>query len=165
MRTAVLLLALLLTLALVAPASADYPYWDEGARTEEEQAQRLDLLRDERRERRGKLRHTITRIEVLRERRHRLKQSIRAHDLLLKFVKLATGYVEWLYPLRVCESTNNYLAVSASGTYRGAYQFDYSSWADAYGYHDPIAAPWYVQDARTAEVRRARGTEPWPECG
>ena len=48
MRTAVLLLMLLLTLALVAPASADYPYWTEGAHTNEAQAERLDKLRGER---------------------------------------------------------------------------------------------------------------------
>lgn len=166
MRTAILILAFLLTImALTTPVSTGHPYWSEGARTNEEQAQRLDLLRDERRERKVKLRRTERRIDVLRARKHRLKQSIRQHRSLLSFIKTATGYVEWLYPLRVCESTNNYRAVSASGTYRGAYQFDSGSWADAYGYHDPIDAPWYVQDARTATVRRERGTSPWPNCG
>ena len=166
MRTAVVIVTFLLTImALTTPASAEYPYWDEGAHTNEAQADRLNLLRSERDERRDKLKQVRVRIRVLKARKHRLKQSIGAHSLLLRFVKTATGLVEWLYPLRLCESTNNYQAVSATGRYRGAYQFDSGAWANAYGYSDPIDAPWYVQDARTAEVRRVRGTSPWPHCG
>ncbi len=56
--------------------------------------------------------------------------------------------------LRQCESTDNYQAVSSSGAYRGAYQFDQTTWDDAAGRHfpwltgrDPVAVePWW-QDA------------------
>ena len=152
------LLTIMFVAALVAPASAGYPYWDEGARTDERQAARIEHLRDERTDRKRSLRR-------LHARERSLRRGIARHTRLLHFIKPTSAFVEWLYPLRLCESTNNYLAVSSSGTYRGAYQFSMSTWADAYGYTDPIDAPWFVQDARTSEVRRARGTSPWPTCG
>ncbi len=74
--------------------------------------------------------------------------------------------------LRQCESTDNYQAVSPSGTYRGAYQFDQTTWDDVAGRHfewlvgvDPIDAdPWW-QDAMTRALWSERGRQPWPICG
>ncbi|MEZ5166383.1 MAG: transglycosylase family protein [Acidimicrobiales bacterium] len=74
--------------------------------------------------------------------------------------------------LRGCESTDNYRAVSSSGTYRGAYQFDRSTWNDVAGRHfpwlvgvDPAAAdPWW-QDAMARALWSERGRSPWPICG
>jgi len=42
-----------------------------------------------------------------------------------------------LLRLRMCESTDNYQAVSPSGTYRGAYQFDQPTWNGVAERHFP----------------------------
>lgn len=75
-------------------------------------------------------------------------------------VELAT-----LARIRRCESRGNYGIVSASGRYRGAYQFDYRTWAGVGGSGDPAAAPPAEQDYRALLLLRARGTRPWPVCG
>lgn len=67
--------------------------------------------------------------------------------------------------LRACESTDNYRAISATGAYRGAYQFDVATWRTVGGAGDPAAAPPAEQDARARELYARRGDAPWPECG
>lgn len=79
---------------------------------------------------------------------------------------------EELHRLRMCESTDNYEAISRSGTYRSAYQFDQTTWDDVAGRFfpwlvgiDPIeVAPWW-QDAMTRALWSERGKQPWPICG
>lgn len=66
--------------------------------------------------------------------------------------------------IRLRESGGRYDAVSPSGKYRGAYQFDRSTWASVGGSGDPAAAPPDEQDARAAELMRRRGTQPWSVC-
>lgn len=74
--------------------------------------------------------------------------------------------------LRDCESTDDYQAISRSGLYRGAYQFDQSTWDDVAGRHFPwllgedpaTVAPWW-QDAMTRALWSERGKQPWPICG
>ena len=74
--------------------------------------------------------------------------------------------------LRACESTDNYEAISRSGAYRGAYQFDQTTWDDVAGRNfpwllgqDPITVdPWW-QDAMTRALWSERGKQPWPICG
>jgi len=70
-----------------------------------------------------------------------------------------------LASIRECESRGNYGAVSAGGTYRGAYQFDYQTWESVGGTGDPAAASPEEQDARAARLYAERGSEPWPVCG
>ena len=79
---------------------------------------------------------------------------------------------EQLSRLRHCESTHNYAAISPSGTYRGAYQFDQRTWDDVAGRHyvwlvgrDPITVEWYWQDAMARSLWSERGAQPWPRCG
>lgn len=67
--------------------------------------------------------------------------------------------------LRFCESTHNYEAISPSGLYRGAYQFDFATWRTVGGTGDPAQAPPEEQDARARELYARRGPQPWPECG
>jgi hypothetical protein len=74
--------------------------------------------------------------------------------------------------LRFCESTDNYQAVSWTGLYRGAYQFDQRTWNDVASRHfpwlidiDPIAAEPYWQDAMARALFSERGRQPWPVCG
>ena len=67
--------------------------------------------------------------------------------------------------LRRCESTDNYQAISPSGRYRGAYQFDRPTWRTVGGTGDPALAPPAEQDARARELYARRGHQPWPVCG
>jgi hypothetical protein len=74
--------------------------------------------------------------------------------------------------LRRCESGGNYGAVSANGTYRGAYQFSRSTWnsvASRSHPHlvgvDPAAAAPADQDAMALALYRSSGARPWPHCG
>jgi hypothetical protein len=67
------------------------------------------------------------------------------------------------------ESHGNYAAVSPDGTYRGAWQFDQSTWDGAVaraGYpewsgRDPATAPPGVQDAAAHQLYLERGNQPW----
>jgi len=63
-----------------------------------------------------------------------------------------------------CESGGNPSAVSADGTYRGKYQFDYGTWASVGGSGDPAAAPEKEQDYRAALLYARGGSSPWPIC-
>lgn len=67
--------------------------------------------------------------------------------------------------IRGPESGGNYAAVSASGKYRGAYQFDQQTWRAYGGSGDPAAASREEQD-RVAEntIRADGGVKPgrWP---
>jgi septal ring factor EnvC (AmiA/AmiB activator) len=64
-----------------------------------------------------------------------------------------------------CESGGNPRAVSASGQYRGKYQFDQGTWEAYGGTGDPAAAPEAEQDRVAAALYAARGAAPWPVCG
>lgn len=64
-----------------------------------------------------------------------------------------------------CESGGNPTAVSAGGTYRGKYQFDYGTWRSVGGSGDPAAAPESEQDMRAALLHAKSGSRPWPVCG
>lgn len=74
--------------------------------------------------------------------------------------------------LRRCESGGDYGAVSANGSYRGAYQFSRSTWnsvASRTAPHlvgvDPAAAAPADQDAMALALYRSSGSSPWPHCG
>ena len=74
------------------------------------------------------------------------------------------SYEQWA-ALRQCESSGNYQAVSPSGLYRGAYQFDLSTWASVGGSGDPALASPAEQDHRAQVLWSQRGPSPWPVCG
>lgn len=67
--------------------------------------------------------------------------------------------------LRNCESGGNYGAVSRSGLYRGAYQFDQRTFESVGGRGDPAAASPADQDLRAKILYSRRGSTPWPVCG
>lgn len=67
--------------------------------------------------------------------------------------------------LRFCESSDDYGAISRSGRYRGAYQFDLPTWESVGGTGDPALATPAEQDARARELYARRGSAPWPICG
>ncbi len=64
-----------------------------------------------------------------------------------------------------CESGGDPTAVSADGTYRGLYQFDYGTWESVGGSGDPAAAPAAEQTYRAALLYSRSGSSPWPVCG
>ncbi len=77
-----------------------------------------------------------------------------------------------LEQLRGCESHGDYRIVSASGKYRGAYQFDRRTWDSVAGRHwpsavgaDPAAAAPWLQDHLARKLEAERGLSPWPLCG
>lgn len=70
-----------------------------------------------------------------------------------------------LASIRACESGGSYRAVSPSGQYRGAYQFDRRTWGSVGGSGDPAAASPAEQDMRAARLYARRGAQPWPVCG
>jgi hypothetical protein len=70
-----------------------------------------------------------------------------------------------LEAIAACESGGDPSSVSADGSYRGKYQFDYGTWASLGGRGDPAAAPEYEQDVRAAMLYRRAGSSPWPVCG
>lgn len=66
--------------------------------------------------------------------------------------------------LRNCESHGDY-GNRNNPSYRGAYQFSYSTWGNYGGYHDPADAPAGVQDAKAQALFNSSGSSPWPICG
>ncbi len=67
--------------------------------------------------------------------------------------------------IAACESGGDPAIVSSDGTYRGKYQFSFSTWASVGGSGDPAAAPEQEQDYRAALLYAASGSSPWPICG
>ena len=64
-----------------------------------------------------------------------------------------------------CESHNNPRAVSASGAYRGLYQFSFSTWGVVGGWGDPATAPRSEQTWRAWVLLKNHGSGHWPVCG
>jgi len=70
-----------------------------------------------------------------------------------------------LQSIAQCESGGNPRAISASGEYRGKYQFDFGTWASVGGSGNPAAASETEQDRRAAQLYKRSGATPWPVCG
>ena len=64
-----------------------------------------------------------------------------------------------------CESGGDPHAVSSGGTYRGKYQFTYSTWRSVGGTGDPAKASAAEQDRRAAILYARVGPSAWPACG
>lgn len=69
-----------------------------------------------------------------------------------------------LQKIAKCESAGDPTAVSASGQYRGKYQFDQPTWESVGGSGDPAAAPEAEQDQRAAQLLATKGPSAWPNC-
>lgn len=70
-----------------------------------------------------------------------------------------------LQAIAQCESHGNPRAISPGGTYRGKYQFSFSTWASVGGRGDPAAASETEQDRRAAILYKTGGPGHWPVCG
>jgi uncharacterized protein YabE (DUF348 family) len=64
-----------------------------------------------------------------------------------------------------CESGGRPDAVSASGTYRGMYQFSMATWRSVGGSGDPAAASAAEQTLRAQMLYARSGAGQWPHCG
>jgi hypothetical protein len=67
--------------------------------------------------------------------------------------------------LRQCEAGGRYTAVSPSGKYMGAYQFDAPTWQSVGGTGLPHQASPAEQDFRALYLYRMRGWQPWTCAG
>jgi hypothetical protein len=99
-------------------------------------------------------------IRKLRKRIGNVREQIRDHRAGLTAAMRAR-----LNRIAFCESKGNPRAVSGSGTFRGKYQFSYSTWKSVGGKGDPAAAPEREQDRRAALLLTRSGSSPWPVCG
>ena len=83
-----------------------------------------------------------------------------------EFAELPGGVsLSTLEAIASCESGGDPTIVSADGTYRGKYQFDYGTWESMGGTGDPAAAPEVEQDYRAALLYAQADSSPWPVCG
>jgi transglycosylase-like protein len=99
-------------------------------------------------------------VRVLRKRVKRLRATLRAQRAGLTPAVRAT-----LNRIAFCESKGNPRAISASGTFRGKYQFSHGTWQAVGGHGDPAKASEAEQDLRAAMLLKRSGTSPWPVCG
>jgi len=108
------------------------------------------------------IRVTLARIEA----RHRAEARRRERALRERFASLPGGVSRaTLDAIGACESGGDPTAVSADGSYRGKYQFDYGTWESVGGSGDPAAASESEQDYRAALLYERSGSSPWPVCG
>jgi hypothetical protein len=73
--------------------------------------------------------------------------------------------IETLESIAECESGGDPTIVSSDGSYRGKYQFSFSTWETVGGSGDPAEAPEAEQDYRAAVLYAQSGSSPWPVCG
>lgn len=96
--------------------------------------------------------------------RERVKRRQREHREA--FEELPGGVsIETLESIAACESGGDPTIVSSDGSYRGKYQFSFSTWESVGGSGDPAAAPEIEQDYRAALLYSQSGSSPWPVCG
>jgi hypothetical protein len=76
----------------------------------------------------------------------------------------AADGLDWAALAR-CESGGRPDAVSASGTYRGMYQFSQATWNAVGGTGDPAAASADEQTYRAQLLYDRSGAGQWPHCG
>jgi len=106
---------------------------------------------------------------TIRDGVHRIRATRRARRRSQRaevFAALPGGVSQAaLDAIGACESGGDPTAVSADGSYRGKYQFDYGTWASVGGTGDPAAASEAEQDYRAALLYAQAGSSPWPVCG
>jgi hypothetical protein len=69
-----------------------------------------------------------------------------------------------LAKIAACESSGNPAAIGGGGRYRGAYQFDQSTWESVGGRGDPAQASMAEQTRRAAILYARVGPSAWPVC-
>ena len=96
--------------------------------------------------------------------RERIERKQREHREA--FEELPGGVtMATLESIAECESGGDPTIVSSDGSYRGKYQFSFSTWESVGGSGDPAEAPEMEQDYRAALLYSQSGSSPWPVCG
>lgn len=103
-------------------------------------------------------------LQMSPERAHRAGQVTHMRTIIANTGRPVPSRGQWA-ALRLCESHGRYDAISATGKYRGAYQFDRRTWASYGPAGDPAKAPRIEQDLRAMALYASRGAQPWPHCG
>ncbi len=101
----------------------------------------------------------------LRARTDELRRDIRSTRRRLERKRQARALPPQLQAIARCESGGDPRAISAGGSYRGKYQFSYSTWRSVGGTGDPARASEAEQDRRAAKLYRTGGPGHWPVCG
>jgi hypothetical protein len=73
----------------------------------------------------------------------------------------------WARSVAACESGNDPNALGAGGLYRGAFQFQRSTWRNAPRSPggDPIRFSYKTQAFVAVRLKMNSGASPWPDCG
>ena len=108
----------------------------------------------------------VTRISHRIRAEERAARQRRQREERERFQALPGGVtLSTLEVIASCESGGDPTAVSADGSYRGKYQFDYGTWESVGGSGDPAAASPAEQSYRAALLYSRSGSSPWPICG
>jgi hypothetical protein len=99
--------------------------------------------------------------EDIRGLRHKLERKARRTTR----AAAASSIPPQMAAIARCESGGDPRAISSGGTYRGKYQFSFSTWRTVGGTGDPAAASEGEQDRRAARLYRSGGPGQWPVCG
>ncbi len=101
----------------------------------------------------------------LRAKTDDLRGDIRSFRRKLERERQARSVPPHLTSIAQCESGGDPRAISPGGTYRGKYQFSFSTWRSVGGEGDPAQASEREQDRRAARLYRTGGPGHWPVCG
>lgn len=91
-------------------------------------------------------------------------QTLQALGVNPDATRAQAATIDVLEAIAQCESGGDPTEISASGRYRGKYQFDRATWRRMGATGDPAAAPEAEQDAVAARLLAEAGTSPWPNC-
>ena len=96
----------------------------------------------------------------------RMRVEKRQREAKEAFEELPGGIsISTLEAIAACESGGDPTVVSSDGSYRGKYQFSFSTWETVGGSGDPAEASEAEQDYRAALLYSRSGSSPWPVCG
>jgi soluble lytic murein transglycosylase-like protein len=111
------------------------------------------------------VRTVAAQIRIGEQERERAAAEAAARKRRERFAELPSGVsMAALEAIAECESGGDPTAVSASGQYRGKYQFSQATWESLGGTGDPAEADESVQDMYAAGLYQQRGLAPWPAC-
>jgi hypothetical protein len=119
---------------------------------------------EQRRPSSDELRRSIRRMKT-RFHRHLSTAEGRAAVFRLKVKRIPAWGRQQLASIAACESHGNPRAIGGGGTYRGMYQFSFSTWQVVGGSGDPAAASRHEQTWRAWLLLSRHGSGHWPVCG
>jgi hypothetical protein len=106
-------------------------------------------------------------IRTMKTRFRRFLRSEQGRTVVFRFKvrKIPAWGRQQLASIAACESHGNPRAVGGGGTYRGMYQFSFSTWQIVGGSGDPAAASRHEQTWRAWLLLSRHGAGHWPVCG